>query len=75
MFHLTNQANLTQEQKVIVVQNLKAMVAEHMLDPLTVAPGLRPFIGTNLGLRKRVMGKRTPANTATVDEGLSMRVD
>jgi hypothetical protein len=42
-FYFTNQA-----QKVNVVENLKAIVANHMLDPRTVPPPLRPFIGTGL---------------------------
>ena len=50
MFHMVGQAGLTQEQKVNVVANLKAIVANHMLDPRTVPPPLRPLIGT--GIRK-----------------------
>ena len=50
MFFTTSQAGLTQAQKVNIVENLKAIVANHMLDPRTVPPPLRPLIGT--GIRK-----------------------
>ena len=46
MFFTTSQADhLTQAQKVNVVENLKAIVANHMLDPQTVPPQLRQYIG------------------------------
>ena len=47
MFFGYNQAGLTQTQKVNVVDNLKAIVANHKLDPRLVAPPLRRFIGTS----------------------------
>jgi hypothetical protein len=47
MFFGYNQVDLTQTQKVNVVDNLKAIVANHKLNPQTVAPPLRRFIGTS----------------------------
>jgi hypothetical protein len=41
-------AGLTQAQKVNLAENLKAIVANHMLHPQTVPPGLRRFIGTGI---------------------------
>ena len=51
VFYTTNQAGLKQAQKVNVVENLKAIVANHMLAPRTVPPQLRPFIGTGKGAK------------------------
>ena len=41
-------AGLTQAQKVNLAENLKAIVANHMLHPQMVPPGLRQFIGTGI---------------------------
>ena len=48
MFFGYNQAGLTHTQKVNVVDNLKAIVANHKLDPRMVIPPLRRFIGTGI---------------------------
>ena len=41
-------AGLTQAQKVNLFENLKAIIANHMLHPQTVPPPLRRFIGTGI---------------------------
>ena len=63
MFFGYNQAGLTKTQMVNVVDNLKAIVANHKLNPQTVAPPLRRFIDT----RAKRMARRTePFGTSVV---------
>ena len=47
-FYLTNQAKLTQKQQHIVFEAMRAMVAKHKLNPESVPPRLRRYIGTNI---------------------------